>query len=469
MSIQLTTRIVPLLAALVLAACASVPEPGPGPGVSVPAQFRAAAPVAAAAATATATPATTPSATVSLEGWAAFGDPLLPSLVEQAGQGNAGLRVTEARLAQARALVRSAGAQGRPQLSAQASASRDGGASVAESNRFGLGLAASWEPDFSGRTSAAERAATLDAQAAEAALRQARLAVQADVARTLLALRALDVERSLVRDTVAAYADTLRLTERRAAAGDVAELDLARVRTELAANEAEALVLERRRAALEHALAVLVGVPASGFAVAPLEGAALAAAPRLPAGVPSEVLARRADVAAAQARWQAAAERVGIARTAWFPSVVLTAQGGVGSGELSELLKSSARGFGLAALLAAPLLDGGRREAGVAQARADVQAAAGQARETMLQALREVEDQLSALALLGRQAAVQSRSVDSAAQAVRLSDARWRNGLVSQLELLDARRTELNQRRAALQVQAAQTQAAVGLWQALGG
>jgi outer membrane protein, multidrug efflux system len=461
MSIHFTTRLAPLLAALVLAACASVPEPGPGPSVAVPAQFSAAVAPAATAATAT--------AAIVLPGWQAFGDPLLPGLVEQASRGNPGLRVAQARLAQARALVRSAGAQGRPQLGAQASAGRDGGASVAEANRFGLGLAASWEPDFSGRLSAAERAATLDATAAEAQARQAQQAVQADVARTLMALRALDVERRLVADTVAAYADTLRLTERRAAAGDVAELELARVRTELAANEAEALALERRRATLEHALAVLVGVPASGFAVAPLERPVLAAAPQLPAGVPSEVLARRPDVAAAQARWQAAAERVGIARTAWFPSVSLTAQGGLGSAELSELLKSSARGFGLGALLAAPLLDGGRREAGVAQARAEVEAAAGRAQEAMLQALREVEDQLSAIGLLGRQAAVQSRAVDSAAQAVRLSDVRWRNGLVSQLELLDARRTELSQRRAALQVQAAQTQAAVGLWQALGG
>jgi len=181
------------------------------------------------------------------------------------------------------------------------------------------------------------------------------------------------------------------------------------------------------------------------------------------------VLARRPDVSAAQSAMLAAQARVGVARAAWFPSVSLTGAGGYASPELGDLFKWSARAWSVGALLSLPLLDGGRREAGVQGAQAQLDAALASYRGQVLTAFREVEDQLSSLRLLEEQAEAQARAVASASRATLLSDSRWRNGLVSQLELLDARRSELRNRRQALQVKSAQYQACVALIRALGG
>jgi multidrug efflux system outer membrane protein len=271
----------------------------------------------------------------------------------------------------------------------------------------------------------------------------------------------------LVRETVTAYRDTLRLTERRYAAGDVAELDLARVQTEVAATESQALALDQRRAQLEHALAVLLGESASSFTLAEAEWRG--ALPSVPPGIPSTVLTRRPDVSAAQSAMLAAQARVGVAQAAWFPDVALTANGGFASTDLGDLFKWTARSWGVGALLSLPLFDGGRREAGVQNANAVWDAAAASYREQVLVAFRDVEDQLAALRLLDRQADAQTQAVDAAARATVLSNSRYRNGLVSQLEFLDARRSELANRRQAVQVRAARYQATVGLIRALGG
>jgi len=287
------------------------------------------------------------------------------------------------------------------------------------------------------------------------------------VAQSYFELRALDAERALTRETVAAYQDTLKLTERRYAAGDIAELDLARLRTEVATTESQALELDRRRAVLEHALALLVGDFPSGLSVA--EGRWSETLPTVPAGVPSQMLERRPDVAAAQASLKAAQARLGVAQKAWFPTLSLTAAGGGASPELSDLFKTSAGLWGVNALLNLPLFDGGRRKAGVEQAAAQLDGVAASYREQVLGAFKEVEDQLSSLQLLEEQAKVQAQAVASAERALALSDSRYRNGLVSQLELLDARRSELALRRQALQVRSAQYQSTIALIKALGG
>lgn len=175
------------------------------------------------------------------------------------------------------------------------------------------------------------------------------------------------------------------------------------------------------------------------------------------------------NVAAARSQLEAARARVGEARAAWWPSLSLTAQGGGVSSELSNLLKSGASTWGVGLLGALPLFDGGRREAGVNVAQAQLDGSVIAFREQFLLALKDVEDQLGALALLQAQGEANTRAVAAAGQALKLSDTRYRNGLVSQLELLDARRSELANRRAALQVRSAQYQATVGLIRALGG
>ena len=454
-------RWTPLLAALVLAGCASAPAVTDKDLPQTPSAFSEGSGLWTAAAPA--------EAQARGDWWKAFGDAQLDALIERADGGSTSIQIAAARLAQARAVLGATDANRAPQLGLSAGGTREAqrGLGVAPNTVLNAGAQLSYELDLFGRLAKASDAAALDARSREALLHSTRLLVQAQVAQSYFALRALDAERTLVRGTVDAYRDTLRLTERRHAAGDVAELDLVRVRSEVAATEAQALALERERAQLEHAIALLVGEPASGFRVAANDWGATP--PQVPAGVPSTVLARRPDVSAAQNALLAAQARVGVAQTAWFPQLALTANSGCASSELSDLFRSSARAWGVGALLSLPLLDGGRREAGVANARAELDAALGAYREQVLVAFKDVEDELAALRLLAEQGAAQGQAVDAAVRATTLSETRYRNGLVSQLELLDARRSELRNRREALQVRSAQYQATVRLIRALGG
>jgi len=452
----------PLLAALVLAGCATATTELPQP-IQAPAQFKEAGERWTIAAPAEAQDRGA--------WWKAFADPVLDGLVERAGAQNTSIQEAAARLAQARALVRNANADRLPQIGVGAGASRQAGAGTpggaTPTTITSAGASMSYEIDLFGRLARARDAASLDAQAREALLQSTRLLVQAEVAQTYLALRAMDAERALVRETVAAYQDTLRLTQRRHQAGDIAELDVVRVETELADTESQALGLDRQRAQLEHALAVLVGDAASSFALDVQDWRT--ALPRIPAGVPSSVLARRPDVSAAQSSLLAAQARVGVARAAWFPNLSLTADGGFASPELGDLFKWSARAWSVGALLSLPLFDGGRREAGIQGAQARLDEALAGYRGQVLTAFKDVEDQLSSLRLLQEQAQTQDRAVSFARRATVLSESRYRHGLDSQLELLDARRSELRNRRQALQVRANQYQATVALIRALGG
>jgi multidrug efflux system outer membrane protein len=463
----LTPVLTSLAAALLLAGCASVATPEPQALPAVPASFQMAQDKGATA--------TAPS-----QWWKAFADPLLDELTERALAHNTSIQQAGASLAQARALLGRAQADRLPQLGASAGAARQGGDAARRDGVYGnsytAGLNLSYEIDLIGRIARTRDAAELDAQAREALLQSTRLLVQANVAQSYFALRSLDEERQLMRETVAAYEDTLKLSLRRQAAGETAALDVERVRTELASTRSQALVLERSRAELAHALTLLVGdLPGSlpdslnVAEVAPSAPAWGQVLPLVPAGVPSTVLERRPDVLAAQASLKAAQLRLGVAQNAWFPSLALTASGGGSSPELSELFKRSAGLWGINGLLSLPIFDGGRREAGVQGAAAQVDGAAASYREQVLLAFRDVEDQLSALQWLAAQSRVQGEAVASATRAVQLSDARYRHGEISQLELLDARRSELSLRRQALQVRVAQYQATVGLIKALGG
>lgn len=460
---RFATPLATLLAALVLAGCATVPKIDPAALPSAPAAFKEGDGRWTEAAPADAQPRGT--------WWKAFADPVLDDLEARAVARNNTLQLAAARLAQARAVARVVDADRAPQLGLGAGVTRQGGGVARASGTDGTLLAAgadlSYELDLFGRLARASEAAALDADSQAALLASTRLLIQAEVAQTYLALRALDAERALVRETVKAYRETLDLTERRYSVGDVAELDVARVRAEVAATESDALGLDRRRAVLEHSLAVLVGEAASSFH---LDAAAWTTAlPVIPAGVPSTLLVRRPDVAAAQRAMLAAQARVGVAKAAWFPNIALTASGGFASPDLGDLFQWSAKSWGIGALLSLPIFDGGRREAGVQRAAAELDGALASYREQVLVAFKDVEDELAALRLLAEQAEAQGRAVDAARRATVLSEHRYRNGLVSQLDLLDARRSELRNRREALQVRAAQYQATVGLVRALGG
>ncbi len=457
---KLHTRLAPLVMALVLAGCATSAVVDTSNVPAAPAAFKESANAVS----------TTPTAP-QVQGlwWKVFADPVLDGLIDKANGNNNSVQVAAGRLAQARALAGQVDANRFPQIGVGAGATRQRNSTTGNVAQtvVSAGANLSYEVDLFGKLSGASNAASLDAASREALLRSTQLLVQADVAQTYLSLRALDTERELVRGTLLAYQNTLRLTEVRFREGDVAELDVARVRSEAASTESEALALDQRRAVLEHALAVLVGDVASNFAVAP--GVWSTALPVIPAGVPSTVLTRRPDIAAAQNTMQAAQARVGVAKTAWFPTFSLTANGGYAAPDIKDLFKLSTQAWGIGALLSLPIFDGGRREAGVQGANADLSIALANYREQVLVAFRDVEDQLAALRLLADQSEAQSRSVDASSRATLLSGSRYRNGYVSQLELLDAQRSELRNRRQALQVKSAQYLATVGLIRALGG
>jgi outer membrane protein, multidrug efflux system len=448
---------------LLLAGCASLPAEKQPDLPAVPSAFKETIPhwIAAAPAEAQARGAW----------WMVFRDPVLNELVERAGNSNTSIQLAATRLAQARVLVRSADANRALQLSLNTTASRQGGPLINAAGADGTLVSAaanlSYEVDLFGRLSKTSNAAVLDAQARAALLQSTRLLVQADVAQTYFGLRALDAERALLRATLADYRDMLRLTERRFKAGYASELDIERLRIDVASNESDALALDQRRAALEHALALLVGEVASVFRLDEAEWSM--PLPVIPAGIPSTVLTRRPDVSAAQLSLQAARARVGAAKLAWFPNLTLTASGGYASPDLGDLFKLSMRAWGIGSLLALPIFDGGRREAAVQGATIEQEAALISYREQILVAFKDVEDQLSALRLLAEQADAEQRAAHSAQRTAMLTESRRRNGLVSRLDALIARRDELRTRRQTLQVRAAQYRATVGLVRALGG
>ena len=399
--------------------------------------------------------------------WKAYGDTELNRLIAEAERNNADLAQAAARVQRARAAAAGVDASRRPQIGTNTQARRARESGQVET-WLGVGVSAAYEFDLFDRARLASEAEQMDASAQALLMQGLRLIVQVDVARGLLALRTADAELRLLRETLAIYDDTLLLVARRVRSGDLAELDMARLQAEVATTQTEVHALEQRRGELENTLAELVGEPASSFRL-PRTAQHRWAHPTIPAGLPGTLLARRPDVAAALSAWKAQLARLDVAQRAWFPRLVLTADAGLASFELADLARGSARAWSLGALLSMPLFDGGRRAASLAAARADLEAAAVDYRAQLLTAFREVEDQLTAYQSLQEQERVAQVAVDAATRATRLSSVRWKHGLVSQLEFLDAQRSELRARRNLLRTAAARDAATVGLVRALGG
>jgi outer membrane protein, multidrug efflux system len=413
--------------------------------------------------------------------WTVFGDARLDALQAEAAQANLSLKAGHARLAQARAIARYSEADRLPQADFGASATRSrpspassglpDGARSAPHTRWRASVGASYEVDLFGRVASAVSAAQADAVQAEALQRSLLLAIQADVAQHYLVIRSLDTELALLERTVTLREEALQFAERRMRAGESSELEASRARTELSVTRAEAYGLERRRAEIEHALAVLLGKAPSELTLArtPLVFEPVA----IPAGIPSALLERRPDIAAAERAMAAANARVGLARSAYFPRLTLGGSFGFESGSAGDLLKWSSRSWALGplagSLLSVPLFDGGRRRAAEAQAQAAYEETVALYRQSVLQAFREVEDSLAGLRLLARQAAEQQQSVAAAQRAAQLSNTRYRNGYVNHLEAIDAERTVLATQRAATQVERDRALGTVALIRALGG
>ena len=415
------------------------------------------------------------------EWWRAFHDPALDQLEADAIAANQTLKAAAARVSQARALVGVAKADRSPRVDAGFGPSRakpsatslglPPGTDVAPFTTWRGILTASYEVDLFGRISDNINAARSDYEGSEATFRSVQLALQADVAQTYFALRETDEELSLLRNTVGLREDSARLLQRRFDLGDVGELDVARARTELATTRSDAIALERQRAQLEHALAVLLGKPAASFSLAP---APLASAmPAIPAGLPSSLLERRPDIAAASRTMAAANARIGIAKAAFFPVLNLTAQGGFESAELGDLFKWSSRAWALGPLvgtiLAMPLIDSGRNQANLDRSYAVLEESVAGYRQQVLVAFAEVEDNLANVRTLDDQAQATRDAVASASRALRIAQVRYNAGATGYLDAIDAQRSLLSMQRLETQIKGARATSTVALIRALGG
>jgi outer membrane protein, multidrug efflux system len=403
--------------------------------------------------------------------WTIYADPVLNALVERANQGNTDIQIAASRLAHAKALSAQAGAARQPQVGLGAGATRLEGpvlnAAGQEGTLLTAGVNLSYEVDVLGRLAHTRDAAALDQLSRAALLDSARLLTQAQVVQTYLALRSLDEEADVLSQNLAADHQGLQIQAYRLQSGSISEIEFERLRGDSAASGVEVQVLEQRRVELENALAVLVGETPSVFRLARADWTGTL--PGLPPSLPAQMLVHRPDITAARKSLLAAQERLGVAQSAWFPSLALTGSGGFASTDLSTLFSVSMQTWALGVLATVPLLDGGRREATVAMADADLMTAAATYRSQVLVALRDVEDQMSATRLLALQLDAMQRAWGASARASELSAARLRNGSISQLEQLDAERRELHTRRQLLQIRASQYQASVALVRAMGG
>ncbi len=415
------------------------------------------------------------------EWWQVFGDATLNDLEQQALAANQSLKAAAARLGQARALEKNAHAALFPQVGVgfgptrqQPSPASQGLPADADTSATTLwrGQATfAWEADLFGRLGSAADAARLDAERDEALFRSTLLSLQADVAQAYFLVRELDGLRALYADTVKLRQETLQLFQRRYDAGDIGELELARARTELASAEAEADGVARQRAVAEHALAILLGKTPAEFSLPPQAIVRLKVG--VPAGLPSALLERRPDIAAAERAMAAANERIGAARAAYFPRLSLTGSAGYESAGLGDLFKTASQAYVLGplvgTLLSLPLFDGGARAAGVERANAAHEEAVANYRQSILQAFKEVEDNLAHLRILDGQNAAQDRAVNAAGRAAQLSHIRYREGAISYLDVLDTDRSVLQQQRVAVTLDGERARATVNLVRALGG
>ena len=408
--------------------------------------------------------------------WEIFQDDQLNALQAQLTVSNQTLKAAEAQLLQAQALVKSAQSARMPQVAAGSSITESdvsenkplrSSSAPTRSTDFVVRADVVYEADVWGRVRQTIQASRATAQASAADLESVALGLHAELAQAYFELRANDAERQLIDTSVAAYQRALELTRNRFLGGIASGVDVAQAETQLHLARAQALDLGVRRAQLEHAVATLIGQPASGFAIPPSPLAA--APPPLPVGLPSTVLERRPDIAGAERRLMAANAQIGVARSALFPIVALTGSAGFESAVLGNWLKLASSFWSVAPAIAVSVFDGGRRRAGVEQAEAAYQRAEAQYRDVVLVAFREVEDSLSALRILAEEAAVQRAGVEAAQRSLALSTNRYRGGVATYLEVVITQNALLQAQRTALGILRRQMAASILLVKALGG
>ncbi|WP_415844883.1 efflux transporter outer membrane subunit [Stutzerimonas zhaodongensis] len=411
------------------------------------------------------------------EWWTLYGDAELNSLVGRLNVSNQNLAAAEAQYRQARALVRGARSQLFPTIGGSGGVTRGGQGSTSNSTiqnqargiseSYSLGLDASWELDLWGRLRRNLEANQASMQASAADLAAVRLSLQSELVQTYLRLRVMDEQQRLLDQTVEAFARSLRLTENQYRAGIVPKSDATQALTQLRSTEAQAIDLRWQRAQMEHAVAVLIGVPPSELSIT--ERDQIPALPVVPLALPSQLLERRPDVASAERQVIAANAQIGVAEAAWYPDLTLSASGGYRNSSFSNLVSVPNRFWSLGPQLAMTLFDFGGRRAGLEQAEASYDQTVANYRQTVLNSFREVEDNLVQLRVLGEEAVVQQQALEAAQESLRLIENQYRAGTVDFLSVATVQTTALNNERTNLTLLGDRLAASVQLIAALGG
>ncbi|HTT12236.1 MAG TPA: efflux transporter outer membrane subunit [Burkholderiaceae bacterium] len=402
--------------------------------------------------------------------WTQYGDDKLNELIDEANKANENIRLAEAQYRAARSATDAARAGYYPTLGATAAAGRARTISngvIELGNSASVALVTSWEPDLWGSVRRSVEAGTAGERASAADLAAARLSVQAQLAQDYFLLRATDEGIDLFARTVEAYTHALKLTQDQYKAGIVLRSDVALADTQLQSADAQRIDLLAQRAQLEHAIAFLLGRAPATFTLPPAQPTARI--PVTPAGVPSDLLQRRPDIAGAERRVAQANANIGVARAAYFPSLVLAASGGYDSSHLAPLLEAPVRVWSLGAALAGTLFDGGLRAARDAQAVAAYDATVSQYRLTVLGGFQEVEDNLATLRVLDEEATVQERAVQSSQLSEQMALRQYRAGTATYLAVVTAQTLALGNERTLVQLRARQLVASVALVKATGG
>ncbi len=409
--------------------------------------------------------------------WQLFQDPQLNALEEQISVSNQNLKAAEARYTQARAALRYYRAGYYPSADAGAAATRNRisnhrpphnvTADGVTYNDYQIPLELSYEVDVWGRVRKIVESQRSQAQASAADLATVNLSLHAQLAFVYFQARSLDAQEQLLNSTVAQYEQAFQLTDNRFKGGLSSEVEVQQASTQLETTRAQAIDVGVLRAQYEHAVATLIGKPASSFQLSPLP--LTSPPPSIPLQLPSELLERRPDIAAAERRMAAANAQIGVARTAYYPTTSLGASGGFESGVITTLLSGPSALWSVGVSAIAPIFDAGRRHANVDQATAAYDETVANYRETVLTGFQQVEDNQAALRILEKEADTQQRAVVASQKSLELSLTRYRGGITSYLEVTIAQSAALVDEIAAVNILGRRMTSAVLLIQALGG
>ncbi len=409
--------------------------------------------------------------------WEMYGDPQLNALEAKVAVSNQTLRVAMEQYFSAREQVRVARSQYYPTLFAGPSAQRtreslnqsntNRAVTNYQFNTFTIAGQAQWEPDLWGQVRRTVEQARANAQASAALLANVELSLRSELASDYFEMRGLDSQQQLLDNTVKSFEEYLKLTQIRFKGGVATESDVALSQTQLETTRAQDIDVQVARAQYEHAIATLTGTPASAFSLPPMPLGDQV--PQIPVGVPSQMLERRPDIAAAERQADAANAQIGIAIAAYYPNVSLTGTGGFASGRLGTLIQGPSETWSLGASAVELLFDAGRRHAITQQARDAYEQQVANYRQTVLAAFQDVEDNLAALRILSQESAQEQLAVQAAQRSLNISTHRYKGGVTTYLEVLTAQTTQLSNQRTQADIATRQFVASVQLIRALGG